>query len=490
MIYYILDKYTYAKKGFSIKMALDNTHFGASEIEKILKDKKRLFFDGIGGVSMCSLARISKLRGFEVSGYDRARTSVTDQLTAEGICVYYEAGAEHVNNCDALIYTVAIPADNPEYKTALSRGIPCISRADYLGYLMSGYKHRIGISGMHGKSTTTSMTEAAFTAAGLDPTVSCGALMKDVGSAHRIGSEDYFIFEACEYMDSFLDFYPTVAVILNIEMDHVDYFHSMEQIRASYNAFIKRTNGGIALINCCDDDVMKAAEGFDGKTVTFGVQAKDADYCADDISFVSGCGRFSVYYKGEKLCRIELKVPGAHCICDALAAVSAAHLCGADPELAANGLSGFEGAGRRMDKCGKTVKGADIYSDYAHHPTEIATTLAAAAQMNYERVFCVFQPHTYSRTSELFDDFAEALSGHAYEVILAPIYSARETNTYGVSSEALADAVKKNSQKCRFIGQFEDIAEYLEKTATANDMIIVMGAGDITKVINHLNKED
>lgn len=471
-------------------MALDNTHFGASEIEKILDGKKKLFFAGIGGVSMCSLARISKLRGFEVSGYDRTCTSVTEALAADGIEVYYEGDAHHIDGCDALVYTVAIPADCPEYTAALSRGIPCISRADYLGYLMSGYKHRIGISGMHGKSTTTSMTEAAFTAAGLDPTVSCGALMKDVGSAHRIGGDEHFIFEACEYMDSFLDFYPTVAVVLNIEMDHVDYFHSMEQIRASYNAFMHRTNGGIALVNCCDDDVMRAAEGFDGRTVTFGVQEKDADYSADDISFENGCGRFTVYFKGEKLCRIELKVPGAHCICDALAAAAAAHLCGADPELLAKGLSDFEGAGRRMDKCGTASCGADVYSDYAHHPTEIATTLSAADEMGYDKVYCVFQPHTYSRTSELFDDFAKSLSGHADEIILAPIYSARETNTYGVSSEALADAVRGNSQSCRFIGQFEDIAEYLEKTATEKDMIIIMGAGDITKVINHLNKED
>lgn len=471
-------------------MALDNTHFGASEIEKILKDRKKLFFDGIGGVSMCSLALISKLRGYEVSGYDRTESAVTNQLEAEGIKVYYEAAASHVDGCDALIYTVAIPANNPEYKTALERGIPCISRADYLGYLMSGYKHRIGISGMHGKSTTTSMTEAAFSAAGLDPTVSCGALMKDVGSAHRIGAEDYFIFEACEYMDSFLDFYPTVAVILNIEMDHVDYFHSMEQIRTSYNAFLRRTNGGVALINCCDDDVMKAAEGFEGKIVTFGVQEKKADYCADDISFEGGCGRFTVYFGGKALCRIELMVPGAHCVCDALAAFSAAHLCGADPADAAAGLSSFEGAGRRMDKCGKTKGGADIYSDYAHHPTEIAATLDGAVKMGYGKVFCVFQPHTYSRTSELFDDFAAALSKGADEVILSPIYSARETNTYGVSSEELAEAVRKNAQSCRFIGQFEDIADYLNKAATEGDMIIVMGAGDITKVINYLKNED
>lgn len=467
-------------------MSLDNTHFGAKNIEEMLRGKNKLFFDGIGGVSMCSLARISKLRGFEVSGYDRTRTKVTKDLEAEGITVYYEGDPSHLDGCDALIFTVAIPADNPEYSTALARGIPCISRADYLGYLMSGYGCRIGISGMHGKSTTTSMTEAVFTAAGLDPTVSCGALMKDVGSAHRIGKEDYFIFEACEYMDSFLDFYPTLAVILNIEMDHVDYFHSMEQIRSSFRAFLDRTDGGTALVNCCDDDVMKAAEGFEGRLVTFGVEERDADYCAENITFDAGCGRFDIFFKGELLCRAELSVPGAHCVCDALAAAAAAHICGADPEDICRGLSLFQGAGRRMDDCGTAACNARVFSDYGHHPTEIATTLSTASQMGFSRVFCVFQPHTYSRTGKLFDDFACALSGKVNEIILSPIYSAREKNDGSVSSPMLAEAVRAHGQSCRYFDTFEEIAAYLSSAAGAGDMILVMGAGDINKVTSLL----
>lgn len=465
-------------------MALDNTHFGAEKISELLNGPKKLFFDGIGGVSMCSLARISHLRGHEVSGYDRAKTATTERLESQGIKVFYEVDAEHIKNCDALIYTVAIPADNPEYRAAMREGIPCISRADYLGYLMSGYKYRIGISGMHGKSTTTSMAEAAFTAAGLDPTVSCGALMKDVGAAHRIGKEDYFIFEACEYMDSFLDFYPTMAVILNIEMDHVDYFHSMNQIRESFGKFLDRTDGGIALVNCGDDDVMRAAENFGGTLVTFGVDAPDADYSAENIEFSSGCGSFDFCRDGEVLSRIELSVPGAHCICDALAAASAAHLCGAAPSDIARGLHSFEGAARRMDDCGKALCGAEIYSDYAHHPTEIETTLKTAVSMGFNHVYAVFQPHTYSRTGELFDDFARVLSESGVDgIVVAPIYSARETNTYGVSAEALCDRVSKNGKKCRFIGQFSDIADYMNSVAETGDAIIVMGAGDITKVI-------
>ena len=203
-------------------MAIPNTHFGKGYIGELLTGKKKLFFAGIGGVSMCSLAHISKLRGHEVSGYDRTPSKLTRTLEEADIPVYYESSADHVRDADALIYTVAIPESNEEYKTAGEMGIPRISRADFLGYIMSTYGARIGVSGMHGKSTTTSMLERIFTGAGFDPTVSCGAVMKDAGSAHIIGGDDYFIFEACEYMDSFLDFYPTTAVILNIELDHVD----------------------------------------------------------------------------------------------------------------------------------------------------------------------------------------------------------------------------------------------------------------------------
>ncbi len=471
-------------------MALENTHFGASYITELLSDSKSLFFCGIGGVSMCSLAHISHLRGHKVSGYDRASSPATQNLEKMGVTVYYEEDASHIEGCDALIYTVAISENNPEYAAAREKGIPCISRADYLGYLMSGYGQRIGISGMHGKSTTTSMAGLVFTEAGLDPTVSCGAVMKDVGGYHRIGGDDFFVFEACEYMDSFLDFYPTLAVVLNIEMDHVDYFKSMEQIYASYKGFMDRTEGGIALVNIGDSDVVRASEGFEGKLITFGVDCPDADYRADNVTYRNGCGHFDIYYLDSHLCHVELTVPGEHCVCDALAAAAACHICGGDPDSIARGLHKFGGAGRRMDRTATdALSGAAVYSDYAHHPTEIATTLTAASQMGYERVFCVFQSHTYSRTAELFDDFASSLAGgKIYEVIIAPIFSARETNTYNVHGEDLREKIASLGQNSCFISEFEDIAKYLNENTTENDMIIIMGAGDIIKVIDHLCK--
>lgn len=468
------------------RLALPNTHFGAEKIKEIMgTTPKKLFFVGIGGVSMCSLAYISKLRGHNVEGYDRTRSKTTVDLENSGIAVYYENDASHIEGCDAVIYTVAIPADTPEYKCALEKGIPCISRADYLGYMMVGYKNSIGVSGMHGKSTTTAMLEKIFVTAGEDPTVNCGASMNDTGSCHRIGGEKNFIFEACEYMDSFLDFYPTLAVILNIELDHVDYFHSMEQIEESYGKFAAKTGkNGFAVVNMCDDNVMRAVEGYEGHIITFGIECENADYSAENIEFDNGKGKFDVYRKGEFLSHVELRVFGFHSVCDALAAFAASHVLGLDSEKIAQGLFEYDGTGRRMEYVGKTANGAEIYSDYAHHPTEIETTLKVVSDMNYNKVFCLFQPHTFTRTKMLFDDFVDVLSHNSCsEVVLSKIYSARETDTMGVSSAQLAKELRKNGKKATCFEDFTDIAAYLNEAAGENDMIIVMGAGDVVAVI-------
>lgn len=477
--------YTYNSE---VIMALENTHFGAEAIASMLNGVEKLYFCGIGGVSMCSLARISHLRGYSVSGYDRSATAITGALEDMGIPVHYENDPSHIHGCGMLVYTVAIPADTPELVEAKKRGIPCVSRSDYLGYIMWGYEKRIGISGMHGKTTTTSMTAKIFGDAGCDPTVSCGGVMKDVGSEYCIGQGEHFIFEACEYMDSFLDFYPSIAVVLNIEMDHVDYFHSMEQIRTSYANFMAKTGEtGVAIVNADDADVMQSAENYAGTLVTFGINAADVDYKAINVSYEGGCANYDLVHGGKILCHMTLAVPGAHLVYDSLAAAAAAHICGVSPEDISSALATFEGAGRRMDPMGISKSGAKIYSDYAHHPTEIKTTLEAATQMGFGRVFCVFQPHTYSRTAELFEGFAVALSCEGIdEMILAPIYSARETNTYGIYSEDLAAAVCGKGSKCRVIGDFADIADYMNSVSADGDMLLVMGAGDITKVIGYL----
>lgn len=462
-------------------MSLPNTHFGAEHIGSLLSGKKKIFFAGIGGISMCSLAHISKNRGHTVSGYDRTPSKLTRELEAEGVTVYYEESAGHVEGADLLVYTVAMPADNSEYARAAELGIPCVSRADYLGYLMSGYKNRIGVSGMHGKSTTTSMLERIFTESGKNPTVSCGAVMTDVNSAYVVGGDEYFIFEACEYKDSFLDFYPTTALILNIEMDHVDYFNSLEQIETSFGYFAQRCGrDGIAVVNADDGNVMRAVKNFSGKTVTFSKKNPEADYFADRISFDRGCASFSVVHGGSVIAEVQLAIPGAHLVDDALGAFAAAHENGVAAADIARALGVYRGVARRMEKCGSTPAGADVYLDYAHHPTEIAATLATAQTMEYDRVFCVFQPHTYSRTAALFDSFAGALAkGECAQVVLADIYAARETDTLGVSSSILCDSVKKLGAEAVYIPDFGDMADYLLAKCEKGDMIILMGAGDI-----------
>lgn len=471
-------------------MSLPNTHYGEVEIGRILSGVDCLFFDGIGGVSMQSLAIIAKRRGYSVKGYDREKTTATEMLKRCGIDVYYEESADQLDGVGALVYTVAIRADNAQYAEAMRRGLPCISRADFLGYIMSRYKARIGVAGMHGKSTTTAMLDSIFALSGRDPTVTCGAIMKSTGSTYRIGGGDDFIFEACEYMDSFLDFYPTQAIVLNIEREHLDYFHSLTQIESSFAKFMALTgDNGHIYLNQGDPNVMNAAKNYTGKITTFGVDCPTADYSACEITLNHGMPAFTVCRHGETLCRIQLSVPGTHSVCDALATASAAIENGIAPEAVAEALRTFEGVGRRMDYQGKMRTGALVYNDYAHHPTEIASTLSGAAAMDHARLWCVFQPHTYSRTKEFFDDFAKALSTPAlHEVILTEIYPARETDSLGMSPALLAEAIRARGGHCRVLSDFEEIAAALTAESRENDMILVMGAGDIVNLSSMLFK--
>lgn len=460
-------------------MSTENTHYGYKKIKALINGKKNLFFLGIGGISMCSLAHISHLRGYNVSGYDTTKKSLTDKLEEMGIKIHFQSNIDNVKDSDLVIYTIAMPADTPEYIYAQTHGIPCISRADYLGYIMSTYKHRIGVSGIHGKSTTTNMTAKIFLDAEVDPTIFSGAILRELGSEHRIGGDEYFIFEACEYKDSFLDFNPTVAVVLNIEMDHVDYFKSIEQIEDSFSAYMNRTeDGGCVVINCDDPLVIKSANRYSGRIVTFAIENTDADYRAENISFNKGRAEFDIMYHGKFLCRAVLSVPGEHIVYDALASAAAAYECGINPDAIEKGLCNFVGAERRMEFRGKISEtGTDVYEDYAHHPTEIKTTLKGAKQMGYDRVICVFQPHTYSRTSELFHDFTEALK-EADIVLLADIYAARESNIYGVSSEMLS----KQIDGSKYLESLPKIADYVKSIAKSDDMVMIMGAGDINNL--------
>lgn len=448
-------------------------------------EEKHIHFIGIGGISMSTLAAIALKKGYRVTGSDRAMTPLTEKLAAMGIQINCPQSAENIEAPDAVVYTAAIREDNPELAEAQRRGIPCIVRSKYLGELMQAYPCRIGVSGTHGKSSTTGMLAHIFIKAGKDPIVACGAELPELHGAYRLGSGEHFIYEACEYKDSFLDFHPTIAVMLNMEMDHVDYYRSMEQMEESYIRSAKEA--GAVVANWDDPRVRSAASSLKNTwVVKVSTERTDADYLAKDIRLERGLASFDLLKGSRKLCRICLKVPGIHHVHNGLCAAAVAHICGISEEDIAAGLSDYKGVLRRFEYKGN-FNGAEIYDDYAHHPTEIAVTLAAAREMKGEkgRLFCVFQPHTYSRTAGLFGDFVTALSG-CDRLILAPIYAAREQNTFGVSSEQLAERIPG---AC-VMESFEEIAEQLAKELREGDILLTMGAGNAYRTGEYLlNKE-
>ncbi len=466
-------------------MSSPNTHYGVAAIASMLDGVEAVYFLGIGGISMSSLAMMTVRRGLRVGGYDRTKTPVTDTLEAEGIAVYDSEAADHLDGYGAVVYTVAIPETHVEYTEARRRGLPLISRADYLGYLMTDYASRVGFSGSHGKSTATCMCAQILMSAAADPTVLSGAAMRSMGGAFRLGGRRTMVFEACEYKDSFLDFNPTVSVVLNVELDHVDYFHSMEQMRASFAAFADRAGEtGSVLYNADDAETLRALASVKGRRVTFGVKA-DADYRAIGVCVEGGFASFTLTHHGESMGRVTLRVPGAHNVYNALAAAAAARECGVCSRDIVRGLEEFTGAARRMEYKGR-LGGAAVYDDYGHHPTEVEATLREAGQLGKGRLICAFQPHTYSRTATLFDRYVEALS-RADEVIIAPIYAARETDTLGMSARRLAEAVGCGARGCETM---DEVAAALVSCVTPDDTVVIMGAGDIDGIFTRLPLEE
>jgi UDP-N-acetylmuramate--alanine ligase len=484
-------------------MSTPNTHEGALRIASYLRSctqsNASVFFIGVGGVMMSSLALLTLRAGHPTVGSDRARTAVTAELEVAGIRICYGHAAEHLpDDCGLVVYTVAISPDNPEYVAARERGIPCISRADYLGALMTDYVRRVGVAGMHGKSTCTSMCAQILLDAAVDPTILSGASYAPMGGAYRLGdSKEHFLFEACEYMDSFLDFNPTVAVLLGAELEHVDYFKSMEQIISSFARFASLTGeAGVTVVNADDRNILESARrakaaGMTGRVVTFSAAGReDADLYARNLRTVGGFPCFELVAHGVSLGEVSMAVPGRHQVINALAAAAAMEVCGISREAILSGLAHYVGAGRRMERKGE-VNGAAVYDDYGHHPTEVratlegAKTLCTAAHPN-GRLICVFQPHTYSRTASLYEQFLTAFDP-ADRVILLDIYAAREINEYGVSSEKMAaDINEATPGKVLYVSSPEEAAAAIRGIAQAGDSIVIMGAGDVTRVTQRL----
>lgn len=442
-----------------------------------IQNGKRIHFIGIGGIMMSSLAMMALDCGKTVTGSDRAPSKLTEVLAQKGATIYYGQCAQNIadSGADIVVYTAAIHPDNPEFQAAVSAGIPMYSRAQYLGELMLGYQNRVGVSGTHGKSTTTGMLTSVYLAAGVDPTVLCGAELSSLdGMAFKGGKNEHLVYESCEYTDSFLSFHPTVAVVLNIDLDHVDYFHSIAQLKESF--YRSALDSDVVVINYDDVHTVDAFCDFPKEVIGVSKSNPNARYFAKDLRFEKGCGVFTLTDKGRELCEIRLSVPGHHNVQNALCAAAASIACGIPIEAIVKGLSDFAGASRRFEKKG-TKNGADVFDDYAHHPTEIRATLETARTLSYKRVVTVFQSHTYSRTAGLLDEFAQALSLSDLTLI-APIFAARETNKTGISAHDIAIRM----ENALAFDTMEETLAALRECVREGDLVITMGAGNIDRV--------
>lgn len=446
------------------------------------KKAQHIYFIGIGGISMSGLAEMLAERGCVVSGTDIKESPVTKHLEGLGIRINYGHRAENITeDVDLVIYTAAIHPDNPEYRAAIEKHIPLMDRAHLLGEIMDEYAKSIAVAGTHGKTTTTSMVSEILLAADTDPTITVGGILPTIGSNLKIGHSPYFVAEACEYFDSFLQFRPLVGVILNVESDHLDYFKNLENIRRSFHAFGRCVPAhGAVIINQAIDNVAELTEGLGCTVETFGM-TEDAVWQARNILHeTDGTNTFDVYYKGEKFGGFHLNVPGDHNILNALASIAAAHYIGISAEDCRKGLLHFGGTDRRFQRKG-IKNGIQVIDDYAHHPTEIKAALAAAKKVKHNTTWCVFQPHTYSRTKFLFDEFGEAFTD-ADEIIIADIFAAREAFDESINAAMLAERIAREGKSARYVGDFEAIRAYLTENVKEGDLLMTVGAGDVFKI--------
>lgn len=439
--------------------------------------KESIHLIGIGGVSMSSLAELLLSLGVPVTGSDRAHSAVTERLERLGARITYAHLPENVENAAVIVRTAAVHDENPEIVRAHEKGIPVMERAEAWGSLMTDYRNVICLSGTHGKTTTTSMMSLIAMRANLDPTVMVGSNLPAIGGTLRIGGKGCFVAESCEYCNSFLSFAPTIAVILNIETDHLDFFKDLDDIIHSFHEFCLRTpKDGLVVVNADDANACKAAEGVDRLIWTFGTQPS-ADVYPANIEVRNGYYRFDVMVHGAKYTSVTLSVPGRHNMLNALAACAVSAYLKLDGTLTGEGLTAFTGSSRRFQRTGVMPNGALVVDDYAHHPSEMRATLTAAREMHFDRILCVFQPHTYSRTKALFTEFVEALK-LCDLAVLAPIYAAREKNTIGIYASDLAAQVPG----AKSFDTFEEIADFLRNEAKPGDLVLTMGAGNIDEV--------
>ena len=452
------------------------------EIDDILKKIKHIHFIGIGGSGMCPLAEILHNKGYLITGSDNNPGDNIDKLRSLGIKVTMGQKAENIEGAEMIVYTAALLSDNPELCAAKASGIPTFERSKLFGAVTRKYSNCIGVCGTHGKTTVTSMLTQVLIMADKDPTAVIGGKLPLIDSHGRTGNTETMVCEACEFVDTFLDLSPDVAVILNIDEDHLDYFKTLDNIIKSFHKFSLLTTNTL-IFNGDDENTCKAVDGIDKAKITFGFSEKN-DYYPENIAYNRGSfGEFDVMYKGEKLTRLSLKIPGTHNILNALAVFAAAVNAGCTADECKKGIESFTGAGRRFEILGE-INGITIADDYAHHPHELEAILNAVMKMGYKTVWAVFQPFTYSRTKILFDDFVRVL-GIPDRLVMTEIMGSRERNTYNIYTKDLADKIPGSV----WFNTFEEVTDYIVKNAESGDIVITLGCGDIYKAAKMIVRE-
>ncbi len=450
--------------------------FELSELQK----GARIHFIGIGGISMSGLAQLMIKKGFFVTGSDRQKSHITKALEDIGATIHEGHCADYVKDAELVVHTAAVHDDNPELSFAKKSGIRTIDRAELLGAVMKCYKNAIGIAGTHGKTSTTSMLAYALFYADADPTISLGGELDLIGGNFCTGESDIFVTEACEYTNSFLKFFPSIALITNIEEDHLDFFKDLDDIKKSFLSFAQLTKGKGKVIACGDDEnVRDTLKNSELDIIYYGIE-KTNDIYPKNVLYNNGMPSFDIYFKDKFCCHLQLKVPGEHNIKNTLAAFAVCRELGVDLKLSVCGLEAYEGVHRRFEKKGM-YNGALVMDDYAHHPTEIKATLLASKGLLPKKLWCVFQPHTYSRTKSLWNEFLTAFD-EADELILTDIFAAREEYDGKTRSDVLAEQIKNRGKNVKYFADFEGVCEYLKQNLEKDDILFTMGAGDVYKI--------
>ena len=446
-----------------------------------LKDKHmKVHFIGIGGISMSGLAAVLLNGGYRVSGSDAKESKITQTLQSKGAEIYIGHNKNNIKDADLVVYTAAIPKDNPELIESIERKIPLMDRAEFLGRIMNGHKYNVAVAGTHGKTTTTSMISHITIEANLDPTILVGGELDIIKGNYKVGNSEYFITEACEYKESFLSFYPYIGIILNIDADHLDYYRDINHIQETFEKFISIIpNDGYIIGNSDDERVRTAIKKAKCNVISYGIN--NGDIVAKNITYdEKGCATFDVYKNDSNIFTISLSVPGRHNVLNALSTVAVGLIFNLSSKSIINGLKSFGGAHKRFEYKG-VKNGVTVIDDYAHHPAEIKATLSTAKNIAHNKIYCVFQPHTYTRTKTLFKEFTECFDD-ADEIVLMDIYAAREKDTGEISSKILGDALRAKSIKCTNVSSHQEALNYVKTIVKDKDLLLTVGAGDVVQV--------